>query len=76
MPVSFEAGELREILRALAMAQEFNLDPIVTGGIEADEAVADLKAANAKVILTFAAAGGGGQGGRGGRGAGLTCRFA
>ena len=52
--VSFEAGELREILRALAMAKEFNLDPIVTGGIEADQAVADLKSANAKVILTLA----------------------
>jgi imidazolonepropionase-like amidohydrolase len=64
MPVSFEAGELREILRALAMAKEFNLDPIVTGGIEADEAVADLKAANARVILTLAAANA--QAGRGG----------
>ena len=68
MPVSFEAGELREILRVLAMAKEFNLDPIVTGGIEADAAVADLKAANAKVILTFPPAGG--AGGRGGAGAG------
>ncbi len=67
MPVSFEAGELREILRALAMAKEFNLEPIVTGGIEADEAVADLKAANARVILTLAAAGNT-QAGRGGRG--------
>jgi len=57
MPVSFEAGELREILRALAMAKEFNLDPIVTGGIEADQAVSDLKSANAKVILTLANAG-------------------
>jgi imidazolonepropionase-like amidohydrolase len=68
MPVSFEAGELREILRVLAMAKEFNLDPIVTGGVEADEAVADLKAANAKVILTLASgnAPGGGRGGRGG----------
>jgi imidazolonepropionase-like amidohydrolase len=64
MPVSFEAGELREILRVLAMAKEFNLDPIVTGGVEADAAAADLKAANAKVILTFPQAGG--QGGRGG----------
>jgi imidazolonepropionase-like amidohydrolase len=70
MPVSFEAGELREILRALAMAKEFNLEPIVTGGVEADEAAADLKAANAKVILTLAAAGNtqGGRGGGGGRG--------
>jgi len=68
LPVSFEAGELREILRALAMAKEFNLDPIVTGGIEADEAVSDLKSANAKVILTFpsATAPGGRGGGRGG----------
>jgi imidazolonepropionase-like amidohydrolase len=64
MPVSFDAGELREIVRVLAMAKEFNLDPIVTGGIEADEAVADLKAANAKVILTLAAANA--QAGRGG----------
>jgi imidazolonepropionase-like amidohydrolase len=74
MPVSFEAGELREILRALAMAKEFNLDPIVTGGIEADEAVADLKSANAKVILTLATGtqpggrGGGASTGPGGRG--------
>lgn len=68
MPVSFEAGELREILRALAMAKEFNLDPIVTGGIEADAVVADLKAQNAKVILTLNAAGGGGRGGFGGGG--------
>lgn len=68
VPVSFEAGELREILRALAMAKEFNLDPIVTGGIEADEAVNDLKTANAKVILTLAPSGpaGGGRGGPGG----------
>ena len=73
MPVSFEAGELREILRALAMAKEFNLDPIVTGGIEADEAIADLKSANAKVILTLASgnAQGGGRGGAG-RGGGDT----
>jgi imidazolonepropionase-like amidohydrolase len=54
MPVSFEAREFREILRALAMAKEFNLDPIITGGMEADQATADLRAANAKVILTLA----------------------
>ena len=65
MPVSFEAGELREILRALAMAKEFNLDPIITGGIEADQAAADLKAANARVILTVATPAEGGRGGRG-----------
>jgi imidazolonepropionase-like amidohydrolase len=65
MPVSFEAGELREILRALALAKEFNLDPIVTGGVEADQAVSDLKAANARVILTVAS-GNPAPGGRGG----------
>ena len=44
------------------MAKEFNLDPIIIGGIEAGEAIADLKAANAKVILTLnLAAGGGGR---------------
>ena len=64
MPVSFDAGELREILRALAMAKEFNLEPIITGGIEADAAAADLKAANARVILTLASANPA-QGGRG-----------
>jgi len=66
MPVSFEAGEFREILRALAMAKEFNLDPIITGGIEADQAAADLKAANAKVILSVAVPQA--EEGRGGRG--------
>jgi len=74
MPVSFEAGEFREILRALAMAKEFNLDPIVTGGLEAEAAIADLKAANAKVILTLGA--GSAQGGRGGgRGADTPIRM-
>jgi imidazolonepropionase-like amidohydrolase len=74
MPVSFEAGELREILRALAMAKEFNLDPIVTGGIEADEAAADLKAANAKVILTLATGSATGVGRGGGRGVDVPIR--
>ena len=66
MPVSFEAGQFREILRALAMAKEFNLEPIITGGLEADVAAADLKAVNAKVILTLAPPEQ--EGGRGGRG--------
>ncbi|MBP8274280.1 MAG: amidohydrolase family protein [Acidobacteria bacterium] len=68
MPVSFEAGELREILRALNMAKEFKLDPIITGGIEAAAAVADLQAAKARVILTLGAGAGGGRGGAGGGG--------
>ena len=66
MPVSFEADQFREILRALAMAKEFNLEPIITGGLEADVAAADLKAANATVILTLAPPEP--EGGRGGRG--------
>jgi imidazolonepropionase-like amidohydrolase len=70
MPVAFEAGEEREILRVLAMAKEFKLDPIVVGGIEASRVIDDLKAAKARVILTVNPAGGaGGGGGRGGGGA-------
>lgn len=67
MPVMFEAGEFREILRALALAKEFTLDPMILGGLEAGEAVADLKAANAKVVLTLNT-GGPAAGGRGGGG--------
>ena len=32
MPVAFEANQAREILRALKLAKELKLDPIVTGG--------------------------------------------
>ena len=52
-PVAFEAGLEREIIRALDMAKEFKLSPIITGGIEADLAAADLKAAGARVILSL-----------------------
>ncbi len=50
MPVAFEADLAREILRALNMAKEFNLDPVITGAREADQVMADLKARNARVI--------------------------
>ena len=50
LPVAFEAGRAREILRALTMAKEFNLDPVITGAREADQVIADLKARNARVI--------------------------
>ena len=53
MPVAFEADTTREILRALKMAAEFKLDPIVTGAREADQVAADLKARNARVILSL-----------------------
>jgi imidazolonepropionase-like amidohydrolase len=53
LPVAFEAGEAREIGRALDMAQEFKLDPVITGGREADQMAADLKARNARVIYNL-----------------------
>jgi imidazolonepropionase-like amidohydrolase len=70
VPVAFDASEEREILRALAFAKEFNLDPIIVGGAEAANVIEDLKAAKARVIVSanFQAAGGtaGGRGGAGG----------
>ena len=51
IPVAFEAALAREILRALTMAKEFNLDPVIAGAREADQVVADLKARNARVIF-------------------------
>jgi len=53
MPVAFEAQEAREIRRALKMAEEFNLDAVITGAREADEVAADLKARNARVIYNL-----------------------
>jgi imidazolonepropionase-like amidohydrolase len=53
LPVAFEADLSREILRALNMAKEFNLDPVITGAREADQVAADLKARNARVIYSL-----------------------
>jgi imidazolonepropionase-like amidohydrolase len=53
MPVAFQADRSREILRALAMAAEFRLDPVITGGRESDAVTADLKARNARVIYSL-----------------------
>jgi imidazolonepropionase-like amidohydrolase len=50
LPVAFEANAAREILRALDMAREFKLDPIVTGAGEAHEVAEDLKSRNVRVI--------------------------
>ena len=71
IPVAFDASEEREILRALAFAKEFNLDPIIVGGAEAANVIEDLKTAKARVIVSanFQAVGGG-AGGRGGGGGG------
>lgn len=73
LPAAFEAGEAREIDRALAMAKEFNLDPIIVGASGAADRTAELAAAKARVILSLnfpSAEGGGRGGGRGGRGGG------
>jgi len=53
LPVAFEATEVRQILRALKIAKELKLDPIVTGALEAHEVAADLKAQNARVIYSL-----------------------
>jgi imidazolonepropionase-like amidohydrolase len=53
LPVAFEADAAREIGRALAMAKQFKLDPVITGGREADQVAADLKAQNARVIYSL-----------------------
>ncbi len=53
LPVAFEAESARAILRALDMAKAFKFDPIVTNGREADQVAADLKSANARVILSL-----------------------
>jgi imidazolonepropionase-like amidohydrolase len=53
MPVAFEANEGRQILRALKMAKELKLEPIVTGARRANEVAADLKAQNVRVIYSL-----------------------
>ena len=53
LPVAFQADAAREIVRALEMAAQFKLDPVVTGGREADQVAADLKARNARVIYSL-----------------------
>jgi imidazolonepropionase-like amidohydrolase len=53
LPVAFDADEARQIARVLRLAKELNIRPIVTGGREADEMVADLKATNTAVIYTL-----------------------
>lgn len=53
MPVAFEANLAREIERALDIAQEFKLDPIITSAREADRVTASLKGRNARVIYSL-----------------------
>lgn len=70
MPTAFDASAAREIDRALIMANDFGLDPIIIGGAEANKRIADLQKAKARVILSVNFQGGGGGGGRGGGGGG------
>ncbi len=53
LPVAMEAEQSRQILRALDMAKTFKLDPIITNAREADQVITDVKAANARVILSL-----------------------
>jgi imidazolonepropionase-like amidohydrolase len=53
MPVAFEANQAREILRALKMARELDLDPIIAGARDAEEVAGDLKSQNVRVIYSL-----------------------
>ncbi|MEO6587805.1 MAG: amidohydrolase family protein, partial [Pyrinomonadaceae bacterium] len=53
MPVVFNANLEREILRALDLAKEFKLRPIIAGGQEAWKVADRLKADNVPVLLSL-----------------------
>ena len=53
MPVAFEANQGREILRALKMAKELKLEPIVTGARDAAEVAGDLKSVRVIYSLNY-----------------------
>ena len=53
VPVAFEANEAREIRRALKLAGDLKLQPIVTGAREAAAVAADLKARNVRVVYSL-----------------------
>jgi imidazolonepropionase-like amidohydrolase len=53
IPAAFDANLEVEIARALALAKEFNLDPIIVGGSEAGQVAADIKAARGRVIYSL-----------------------
>src|SRR5215210_8279406 len=53
VPVVMQADREREIERALELAQEFNLQLVINGGLEADRLAARLKAANVPVLLSL-----------------------
>jgi imidazolonepropionase-like amidohydrolase len=53
LPVVMYANSYAEIDRALNLAQEFNLRPIIAGGMEAQRLAPRLKAMNVPVLLTL-----------------------
>ncbi len=53
VPVAFEASTPREIRRALALAKEFGVSPIVMGAHGAAEVAPELKAAGARVVVSL-----------------------
>lgn len=53
MPVVMQANSENEIVRALDLAREFKLKPIIAGGQEAWKVADRLKAANASVLLSL-----------------------
>lgn len=52
VPVAFRASTPREIRRALAFAREFALVPVIVGGEGAEQVASELKAANARVVVS------------------------
>ena len=53
VPVVMTANSQREIERALDLAKEFNLRPVIAGGQEAHKIAARLKAENVPVLLSM-----------------------
>ena len=53
MPVVMYADREREIIRALDLAQEFKLNAIIAGGLEADKVAARLRANKIPVLLSL-----------------------
>jgi imidazolonepropionase-like amidohydrolase len=53
MPTVFNANSERDIIRSLDLAKEFNLKPIISGGMEAWKVADRLKKADAVVLLSL-----------------------
>ncbi len=53
LPVAFEVNTAREIMRVLRDGAGVQADPVISGGREADQVTADLKARNVRVIYNL-----------------------